>query len=220
MDSPSRDQLRFFGPRNALPSSAMKVSLEQPEIARLVRRLAGREPLDADEGSDDTPRAAVAAVLRVADAVPELLFIRRAERMGDPWSGHMAFPGGRHEPGDASLEMTAVRETREELALDLTQGSVLGRLDDLAPRGPSLPRMLIRPFVALVTPDVVIQPNLEVAAAYWVPVHVLQHQDSRVDHFMTLSGIRTRLPGFLVGGHVVWGLTERIVNQLLPLLSP
>ncbi len=86
----------------------------------LARVLGGREPLRV---GIDAPRAAVALVLR--DAGPggiELLFIRRAEHEKDPWSGHMGFPGGRAEPGDAGLEGTAVRETLEETGLDLARG--------------------------------------------------------------------------------------------------
>ena len=47
-------------------------------------------------------RAAVAAIVRVHDQQPEILFIHRAEHPLDPWSGHMAFPGGRMQTGDAS----------------------------------------------------------------------------------------------------------------------
>ena len=85
--------------------------------------------------------AAVALVLRGQSARnAELLFIRRAERVGDPWSGHVAFPGGRRDDADTSLELTARRETREELSLELdTAARLIGVLDDLRPRSPSLP---------------------------------------------------------------------------------
>ena len=72
-------------------------------------------------------RAAVALVLRERDdGRPELLFIRRAEHEKDPWSGHMGFPGGRAERGDASLEATAVRETLEETGLVVDPGELVG----------------------------------------------------------------------------------------------
>ena len=169
---------------------------------------------------NDTRLAAVAAVLRVIEGTVELLFIKRSEHEGDPWSGHMAFPGGRHEPQDASLEATACRETMEELALDLCRGYILGRLDDLAPRNPMLPPILIRPFVALVPPDVIFSPSDEVAATFWVPLAVLRHADTRAEHVMTINGARAHFPGFRVDQHIVWGLTERIVQQLLELLDP
>lgn len=193
-------------------------ALQHAEVSRLARRLAMRTALDA-ETTPDVRLAAVAAVLRVVDEEPELLFIKRAEHAGDPWSGHMAFPGGRLEPGDASLEVTAVRETFEELALDLTQGQMIGRLDDLAPRNPMLPSIMIRPFVALVAPHMTFVPNAEVAATYWVPLSVLRHEGTQAEHVMTINGARARFPGFRVDTHIVWGLTERIVRQLLSLLD-
>jgi 8-oxo-dGTP pyrophosphatase MutT (NUDIX family) len=124
-----------------------------PVVQRIDRRLASRTAVDAlvEPGMR---LAAVAAVLRVTHE-PELLFIKRADAPGDPWSGHMAFPGGRHDAVDASLAETAVRETREETAIDIVaSGRLVGRLDDLAPRSPMLPRILIRPYIAVVRADV------------------------------------------------------------------
>jgi 8-oxo-dGTP pyrophosphatase MutT (NUDIX family) len=194
-------------------------ALQHPDVALLSSRLVSRVAVDATV-HNDTRLAAVAAVLRVVEGTAELLFIKRSEHEGDPWSGHMAFPGGRFESHDASLEATACRETMEELALDLTCGRILGRLDDLAPRSPVLPPILIRPFVAVVPPDVIFSPSEEVAATFWVPLAVLRHEDTRAEHVMTINGARARFPGFRVEQHIVWGLTERIVQQLLALLEP
>jgi 8-oxo-dGTP pyrophosphatase MutT (NUDIX family) len=193
-------------------------ALEHPVIAHLASRLHSREAIEAPH--EPTARlAAVAAVLRVAEQ-PELLFIKRAEAAGDPWSGHMAFPGGRHERVDASLLHTAVRETREEIAVDLNaEGRLLGVLDDLAPRSPSLPRINIRPYVALVHRDVRIVHSHEVADHFWVPLDLLGAPDTRAEHEMEFDGRRLRFPGYRVGPHIAWGLTERIVRQLLGLLG-
>lgn len=201
-----------------IPDRRLPDALQHPSVSRLAARLAARVPVEASR-HDAMRLAAVAAVLRVAEGHPELLFIKRADRHGDPWSGHMAFPGGRQELGDASLEDTAVRETWEELALDLREGVMLGRLDDLAPRNPVLPPILIRPYVVVVPPDVVFSPNAEVAATFWVPLSVLAHEDTRAEHVMMINGTRARFPGFRVEQHIVWGLTERIVQQMLSLLD-
>jgi 8-oxo-dGTP pyrophosphatase MutT (NUDIX family) len=132
----------------------------------------------------------------------------------------MAFPGGRQDPTDASLAETAMRETREELGVELTAGRMLGQLDDLAPRNPLLPPIVIRPFAFVVAADVILVPNYEVAETFWVPLAALQHDDARAEHVMTINGARARFPGFRVHDHVVWGLTERIVRQLLTMLVP
>jgi 8-oxo-dGTP pyrophosphatase MutT (NUDIX family) len=187
-------------------------------VERLAARLAARTPLAASE--TETRLAAVVAVVRLAEEEPELLFIKRALREGDPWSGHMAFPGGRAEPFDASLEQTAVRETWEEVGLDLSLGRMLGRLDDLAPRSPSLPPIMIRPFVAVVPEAVSLTPNEEVADHFWVPITHLRDPAGQIEHELLFNGNRVRFPAYQVHGHVVWGLTERIVRQLLPMFDP
>jgi 8-oxo-dGTP pyrophosphatase MutT (NUDIX family) len=197
----------------------LREAMAQPAVARIAEQLRTRVPVEA-RALAETRLAAVVSVLRVVEGTAELLFIKRSEREGDPWSGHMAFPGGRHEPEDTSLEATARRETFEELALDLSRGRVLGRLDDLAPRNAALPPILIRPFVAVVPADVIFSPSEEVAATFWVPLTVLRHEDTRAEHVITINGARSRFPGFRVEQHIVWGLTERIVQQLLSLLDP
>ncbi len=204
-------------PLNALGLS-LRDALQHPVLSRLSEQLRGRPAREAPF-DPEARLAAVAAVLRVTSQ-PELLFIKRAEMEGDPWSGHMAFPGGRHEPGDETLEQTAIRETHEETALDLThRGQVLGVLDDLAPRSPRLPRIMIRPYVALVPSDVVIVPSEEVASHFWVPLDVLRAPEMQTEHELVFAGARQRFPGYRVGPHVAWGLTERIVRQLLGLLD-
>lgn len=198
-------------------SASIEQALAHPALRQLQARLAARTALEETEPG--ARYAAVAAVLRVHDVGPELLFIKRAEKDGDPWSGHMAFPGGRQEPGDDSLEYTAVRETLEELALDLGRGVILGRLDDLAPRNPVLPPLVIRPYVAVVPPDVQFVPSAEVADTFWTPIDELRGERAQAEHAILINGARARFPAYRVHGHIVWGLTERIVRQLLPLLD-
>ena len=109
--------------------------LAQPPIASLRATLASRRPVEAEE-EPGVRKAAVALIFRTGqDGSPELLFIKRAEYPGDPWSGQIAFPGGREESGDSSLLETATRETREETGIDLgREGLIIGVLDDLRPR--------------------------------------------------------------------------------------
>ena len=161
--------------------------------------------------------AAVALVVRgtaLHDA--ELLFIRRAVRVGDPWSGHVAFPGGRRDVTDLTLEVTARRETHEELALDLNaHAQLLGVLDDLRPRSAALPSIAVRPYVFALAGDVMLVPNEEVQSTFWVPLLKLRDPSCAAEHVFERGGSRFFFPAYRVGADVVWGMTERIVTQLL-----
>lgn len=165
--------------------------------------------------------AAVLAVFRVAaDGELELLFIKRAEYEGDPWSGHVALPGGRLEPQDASLEDTAVRETMEELGLDVrAHGRVLGALDDLHPRTPVLPPICVRPYVAVLEREVPLAPSHEVAAAFWVPLRALLDPATAVEATVVVRGGELVVPSYRFGDYTIWGMTERILRGLLTRLG-
>lgn len=157
-------------------------------------------------------QAAVAAVL-----TPQLdvLFIRRAEHPQDPWSGHMAFPGGRKDPGDGSLLDTALRETREELAVDLSGACLLGRLDDLATHRTGL---MVRPFVFVVDTPPLIQGNHEVAETLWAPIAPLMQGERDAEYPYEHEGRSMRFPAYDVDGRIVWGLTYRMLRSLFGLL--
>src|SRR5262249_34398676 len=133
-----REITRRREPRDAAKTLRynMEVSERAPTISEIRQRLEGR-PGEIITRDEVRGRAAVAAILREpAGALggdPEVLLIRRAERKGDPWSGHMALPGGRMATGDADLAATVTRETLEEIGLDLgAHGRLLGQLDDIA----------------------------------------------------------------------------------------
>ena len=166
-------------------------------------------------------RAAVAIVLRDVEEGPQVLLIRRAERIDDPWSGHMAFPGGREDPGDESLVATAIRETREELSLDLgTRGRLLGRLSDL----PAVARgrrvgITIAPFVfeLIHEAELAYRPE-EVAEAIWVPLDPLMHGRLRTTLAHERDGQPALSPAHDVDGRIVWGLTYRMLESLFALL--
>jgi 8-oxo-dGTP pyrophosphatase MutT (NUDIX family) len=183
-----------------------------PRLDRLRRRLASHQPRFDEEG-DELIWAAVAVVLA---AEPEsVLFIRRAERAGDPWSGHMALPGGRRGAEDFDLVATAVRETAEEVGLVLAADELIGGLDDVVPRTPVLPPIAVRPFVFLLSQTPRLALNPEVAAAHWVPLdHLLQpgtYHSIRVE----IRGETREMPAYHLEGAVVWGLTERVISGLL-----
>jgi 8-oxo-dGTP pyrophosphatase MutT (NUDIX family) len=188
-------------------------------LRRLERALAERPgALAPDDGAPR--RAAVAIVLRNAGGEIELLLIKRSEREDDPWSGHIALPGGRHDPTDATLQDTAVRETREETGVDLARdGIVLGTLDELRPRSTMLPSIIVTPYVAVVRADVALETSDEVASAFWVPLSQLEDPLSAVQAEVTARGATWKVSSYQLAGHTVWGMTERILNNLLVLLA-
>jgi 8-oxo-dGTP pyrophosphatase MutT (NUDIX family) len=191
-----------------------------PLVVRLLRSLA-EWPGRTVELEGPVRRAAILLALRARpDGEPELLMIKRAEAEGDPWSGHIACPGGRMEPGDHDLAVTAVRETWEETGVDVARdGRLLGHLDDLSPRSPYLPPIVIRPYVALVRADVEIVPSLEVAEAFWVPIAALREQGAWGMGLVSVRGSEQRVSIFQHGEYTVWGLTERVLRQFLTYLG-
>lgn len=197
--------------------SGMSAAAPSAELERLRATLAGRAPVLAD-AEPGIRRAATALILRHGSAGLELLLIQRAVFEGDPWSGQVALPGGRADAADASLVHTAMRETREETGLDLESGGrLLGQLDELHPRTPVLPPIVVRPHVFALERDQPVVANPEVAAAFWVPLAVLRDPATTQESRIRVRDAWWRVPSFVVQERVVWGMTERMVRQLLTL---
>ncbi|MFM7734532.1 MAG: NUDIX hydrolase [Alphaproteobacteria bacterium] len=190
--------------------------MTRDEIHALERRLRERTPVLTPH--EPRSRAAVAMVLAPADEGASLLLIKRAEHPHDPWSGHMAFPGGRHDPEDEDLLRTALRETHEEVGLDLDRhGRLVTRLDDLtAVAGGRNLDMVISPFLFLVDeahPTTV--DASEVAAALWVPMRHFRDREFHGSIRFEREGAQMDFPAFHVGDHRVWGLTYRMIRSFL-----
>lgn len=195
-------------------------------IEEVEARLAAAEPwLDPNPAKVE---AAVALVLRPVEGDLEALFIRRADYEGDPWSGDLAFPGGRIDPGDRGARAAAERETLEELALDLRPRSFdsvdpngyrtrrIGRISDVLGHAESI---RVSCFVYALEGDPTLVPNYEVREAFWSP---LDHsndparQEMRdftyLDHTSSMPTLRlledSRAP-------VLWGITYKFMDDFM-----
>ena len=186
-------------------------------LEQVRRALAGHVPEPADEPG--AAPAAVAVMLADGPRGVEALFIHRAERAGDPWSGQIAFPGGRRDAGDPDLLATAVREAREEIGVDLSGAELLARLSDLRPRTPVLPPVYVRPFVFAVPGRPPITLSAEVQATFWVPLERLAEPGVQRDVTLSIRGEDRVFPAYVFDNRLIWGMTERIVSPLLALIS-
>lgn len=182
-------------------------------------------------------RSAVAIISRHGPKGEEILFIKRAARSGDPWSGHIAFPGGKKQTSDTSTQHTAIRETHEEINLDLAANShYLGRSLDLITRRHNVVKpMIVTPYRFKLTSTNHFEasniiPNNEVAEALWVPLAFLKDKNNqstmRWSPFITSkkhpsyqtwlrSSATLQLPCYYFQGHCIWGLTYRMIIDIL-----
>ena len=166
-------------------------------------------------------RAAVAISLRLGVSGPEMLMIQRAVREGDPWSGHMGFPGGRKDASDATDVACAKRETLEEIGFDLdTYGELICQLSDVntgwrADR----PEMLVAPFIFRVdsTPD--FELNHEVDDTIWVPLSFLLDDANRSRHQWDWRGEVLESDAFTYDNRLIWGLSLMMIDELLEIIG-
>ena len=178
----------------------------------LISKSLREKPGSTVAGMDSYAQAAVALLIRPDDAV---LFIRRSEHENDPWSGHMALPGGRIDPGDDGAEAAVRREVKEEIGVDLTGSDCLGTLDQVA--SPDLaPRVCVTPFVFALPNDPVLSLSREeVAAVHWYEMTTLIEGIGRGTFPYHYQGTDYLLPCIDQADRRIWGMTLRIVDDLL-----
>jgi 8-oxo-dGTP pyrophosphatase MutT (NUDIX family) len=178
-------------------------------VAAIAERLRQDEPIERVERET----AAVAVIFRPGPSGEEVLLIKRAEREGDPWSGDVAFPGGRVEARDRSFREAAARETLEEVGADLSANArFLGYMDQFQARRKGI---WVVPGVFLVTDVISISGNSEVSSHMWIPLREFLAHENRSTYSLELGDDKRSFPSFNLRGYVVWGLTERILSSLV-----
>jgi len=172
--------------------------------------------LATEEETGEGPAAAVAAVLRQNGDIVELLFIRRARRRGDPWSGHMAWPGGRREPCDKTMIACAMRETAEEVGLDLAvRGTLIGALRPLRFDSPRRSRLrAVSAYAFVVEGDLQLTLSDEVQEAVWIPLSYFAWSERRPWAWLS-RWLPPVPPAYRYQGRLIWGLTQWMLGDLL-----
>jgi 8-oxo-dGTP pyrophosphatase MutT (NUDIX family) len=188
-------------------------------LEQVRRALAGHRPR-AEENRERHAEAAVALVLAGAPGL-SLCVIERAVREGDPWSGHLALPGGRAAAADPDPRAVAERETLEEVGLALGERHRLGALSQVLVRmGAGGGRLVLHPFVYYLGPELpAFAPSDEVQAAFWVPLSHLWDPANAGHVEWERDGNRLLYPAIRFRGNAIWGLTFRVLTLFSDVLD-
>ena len=191
--------------------------LKDPRLSVIQGGLTPAEPSPFPAtGEGIRAHAAVSLILRGGPEL-DILLIRRAKAEGDPWSGHIALPGGRREGGDRDLLHTAMRETMEETGVHLqARGVPLGRLGTVEPSTARLPLIAIHPFVFGVPEDTGAHAaSREVDGVLWTPLSHFLDRSTHGTVEIPLGDVTRTFPCFHLEKGVIWGLTYRIFTNFL-----
>lgn len=160
----------------------------------------------------ESKRAAVALILSEDDECGiSIFFIKRTENEKDPWSGHMAFPGGRAEKSDTDILDTAIRETFEETGIDLRNGKILGMLSEIKSMRPNI-NLIITPFVAIAPPNLdeldMFESN-EVDEVVKIPISKMKMRSRKAK----FGGEYQQYSTYHYKNYTIWGITAWILDQ-------
>ena len=205
-----------FRPKTTLGDTPSDSSIEA-----MITRIRGSLEKKPGKGLSDTehsslPKAAVCMVLKPDATTNQLLvlLLKRKVSDSDPWSGHMAFPGGRANSADLDLANTAYREVMEETSIDFRKCELLGTLDDLLPGN----RLLgVKPFVLLGPASIEVKiDGREIADYVWIPLDFFMDKKNSSKLQLQSFGINHEVASFAyLGSHVIWGMTLRIIEDFL-----
>jgi len=161
--------------------------------------------------------ASVMMILKESEQDYSLLFIKRSASDRDPFSGHMAFPGGRRESADKSKLETAIRETYEEVGINInSSGRILGSLDDVNPNNPRARNYIVTPYLSVLNEEVVLRPDInEVEKTVWVPMRHLVDDRNLEVRIRERDGIEVKDYAYQYEQYLIWGMTGRILHQFL-----
>jgi len=182
--------------------------------------IAGHQPEILFE--DNLMQAAIAIILRDGREGTEFLLMQRARHKNDPWSGQMAFPGGKVEPKDVSKKATAIRETHEEVGIRLTEQEFIGQLDDLyGMNAKNRNNVHVACFVFKLDGPVRLKSNHEVEDLVWLPMAYLSDNQHAID-FYHPKDKAIKMPAVLIDQdkeQILWGMSLRMLQTLYKLID-
>ncbi|MXZ55639.1 MAG: CoA pyrophosphatase [Gammaproteobacteria bacterium] len=166
-------------------------------------------------------RAGVALILRALGKNLSVLFIQRALREEDPWSGHIAFPGGHYDLSDTDVLHTVVRETKEEVGITLTFSDCVTQLPVEKPyTSDQRTDLVVLPYVFALTYEPELYLNHEVSEVIWVPLNRLISGELITNETVNFNSKEYQLPGFRLNDrHFVWGLTYRVLQRFCSIID-
>ena len=185
---------------------------------KLEKLLASRDASKLDIDGDYV-HAAVMMILKDEPDGSSMLFIKRPDSESDPFSGHVAFPGGKMKEADSDKLETAVRETREEIGVDIHKSArVIGELDDVNPNNPRANTYIVTPYICVLEEDVAFTPDArEVETVLWVPVNHLRDERNFKLRLREVGGQMREDYAYNYGQYIIWGMTGRILRQFFSL---
>ena len=178
-----------------------------------------KKELDSNiyEVADCENYASVSLILSENDNSVSILFIERAERAGDPWSGDIAFPGGKGELTDSSRLITSIRETREEIGIDLHEKDCIGKLSNLSLE--SSHNFSIFPYVFQKIKCNEFNLEIEeVADCFWVELNNFLNISNYSSTIKEFRGNKYTVPSLMLNNKKVWGITYILLTELLIIL--
>jgi 8-oxo-dGTP pyrophosphatase MutT (NUDIX family) len=182
-------------------------------MSSLIDSLSARLTLGDVRPPEDARRRAAVAVVLHDEASPRVLLMKRAERVGDPWSGHISLPGGGYQASDGDLRVTAIRETFEELGVELGGARLLGSFEPLHPRSSGPSGIEVTPFVFVTSAALEPVCGPEALAAFWLPLELAA--SGALDSMYTVPASQIAFPSWTYDGYVIWGLTRRILELVV-----
>ena len=180
-------------------------------IGDIRKNLQQHKPAEPHSIHQERARAAVLVPILADTSGVRILLTERARGLSSH-GGEVAFPGGKEDRTDHSLEFTALRENEEELGVSPEDVDVIGSLRPVV----SKHGLLVKPYVGIVRQGIRLRPNPdEIASVFEVPLAYFSTATPiRIDD-ISRHGESHQVPVFKFDGHEIWGLTSMIVIEFM-----